>query len=175
MAWNEDKYKKIFESRYGSGSFESGLSNARTIGENKARAEYAKQLFNQRKKEVEKAAKPSYDDAVSYWNQPENKEMLRKDGANRNAENIRNDPRLKAQIKAQGFSVDEYIDAMYNASSDGKFRSEREFKKFAGAQQKEANKKPTTQDLIAKYSKQSTAEASVEKKRRKIMMVDHPY
>ncbi|MEK5065885.1 LPD38 domain-containing protein [Cytobacillus sp. FSL R5-0596] len=167
MAWNEDKYKKIFESRYGSGSFESGLSNARTIGENKARAEYAKQLFNQRKKEVEKAAKPSYDDAVSYWNQPENKEMLRKDGANRNAENIRNDPRLKAQIKAQGFSVDEYIDAMYNASSDGKFRSEREFKKFAGAQQKEANKKPTTQDLIAKYSKQSTAEASVEKKEKK--------
>lgn len=171
MAWNEDKYKKIFEARHGRGSFDAGLSSARSIGENKVRAEYAKQLFDERRKEAqkvkEKAAKPSYEDAVSYWNQPENKELLRKDGANRNAENIRNDPRLKAQIKAQGFSVDEYIDAMYNASSDGKFRSEREFKQFAKSQQKEANKKPTTEERIAQYTKQYASSKPAKKKEKK--------
>jgi hypothetical protein len=42
MAFDENKYKKLFESRYGAGSFDSGLSQAREIGKLKVQAEFAK-------------------------------------------------------------------------------------------------------------------------------------
>lgn len=60
MATNFDpnKYKKIFEQRYGSGSFESGLSSARNIGKLKAQASFAKKdyltAFNKAKSEAKK-------------------------------------------------------------------------------------------------------------------------
>jgi hypothetical protein len=46
MAFDENKYKSIFESRFGSGSYESGLANARKMGQLKAQAAYAKKQFN---------------------------------------------------------------------------------------------------------------------------------
>jgi hypothetical protein len=46
MAFDENKYKSIFESRYGSGSYESGLANARKMGQLKAQAGIAKQQFD---------------------------------------------------------------------------------------------------------------------------------
>lgn len=50
MAFNEQKYKDIFEKRHGRGSFDAGLSFARSRGETQARAEYAKELYEKRKK-----------------------------------------------------------------------------------------------------------------------------
>lgn len=116
---------------YGSGSYESGLSNAREIGKKKAQASYAKEAYKQALKATKKK---TYDDAISDWTNPDSKEALKRDGAARVAEEIRNDPRKQEEIKAQGYSVEDYIDALYNASSDGKFRSEREYKQFAKKQ-----------------------------------------
>ena len=45
MAYNADKYKKIFEDRYGKGSFDKGLSSAREIGKLKTQGELKKQLI----------------------------------------------------------------------------------------------------------------------------------
>jgi hypothetical protein len=46
MAFDENNYKKIFESRYGAGSFDSGLADARKMGQLKAQAGIAKQQFD---------------------------------------------------------------------------------------------------------------------------------
>ncbi|MEK3819695.1 LPD38 domain-containing protein [Cytobacillus sp. FSL W8-0315] len=174
MAWNEDKYKRIFESQYGKGSFDSGLSSARAIGENKARAEYAKKLYEQRKKEQQEAAlkQSLFSDNVDNTTLTMRDgttltlEDMRRQGAYRISEEIRNDPYLKAQVKEKGFGIDEYVDSLYDKLSNGKFRSQREYNKFSEAQQKEANKKPTKEDLIAQFSKQ-TASSSAKKKEKK--------
>lgn len=160
--FNPDKYKAIFENRFGKGSYDAGLSSAREIGRTRVQADIAKQEYNARVKEAEKARKEAekaaqkrtYDDALDYWMQPENNAALRREGASRNAENIRNDPRLKAAVKEQGFNLNDYIDAMYAAASNGQFRSEREFKGFSKAQQKEANRKPSTEELMRQYVKE---------------------
>ncbi|WP_026562497.1 LPD38 domain-containing protein [Bacillus sp. J37] len=55
--FNESKYKKIFEQRYGAGSFDSSLSSARSIGHSKAQAEYEKDQFELRKKAYEQLLK----------------------------------------------------------------------------------------------------------------------
>jgi hypothetical protein len=124
MAFDENKYKSIFEARYGSGSFESGLSQARQIGYSKVQADLA---MDQLKKQREKALKKTYQDAIGYWSDPINKESLKKDGAYRRANDILNDPTKQADIEEQGFNVNEYIDGMYYAASDGKYRSQREY------------------------------------------------
>jgi hypothetical protein len=124
MAFDENKYKSIFEARYGSGSFESGLSQARQIGYSKVQADLA---MAQLKKQREQAQKKTYQDAIGYWSDPLNKNSLKKDGAYRRANDILNDPTKQADIEAQGFNVNEYIDGMYYAASDGKFRSQREY------------------------------------------------
>jgi hypothetical protein len=46
MSFDENKYKNIFESRYGAGSFDSGLADARKMGQLKAQAGIAKQQFD---------------------------------------------------------------------------------------------------------------------------------
>lgn len=145
--FDQGKYKKIFEQRYGAGSFETGLSQARKVGTTKAQAAFEKDAYAARLKAAEKAAKEAeraaknktYDDALNYWKS--NTDKIREQGAARNAENIRNDPRLQEQIKAEGYKVDDYIDAMYAAVSDGEVRSEREYKQFASGLKKEAKKK----------------------------------
>jgi hypothetical protein len=124
MAFDENKYKAIFESRYGSGSFESGLSQARDIGRSKVQADLAMKALKQQQ---ERATKRTYQDSINYWNDPLNKASLKKDGAHRRANDILNDPTKQADIEAQGFNVNEYIDGMYYAASDGKFRSQREY------------------------------------------------
>ncbi|MBN8200472.1 LPD38 domain-containing protein [Bacillus sp. NTK034] len=165
-SFNPDKYKPYFENRHGKGSYNASLSSAYEIGRKKVQADFAKQEYNARVKEAEKARKEAekaaqkrtYEDALDYWMQPENNSVLRRDGASRNAENIRNDPRLKAAVKEQGYNLNDYIDAMYAAVSNGQFRSEREFKQFSSSQQKEANRKPTIEDHLKKYQDPKTVE-----------------
>jgi hypothetical protein len=135
MAFDENKYKSIFESRYGSGSYESGLANARKMGQLKAQAGIAKQQFDNyvsEQKKVQKAAatkakKKTYDDAISYWNDPKNKEALGTKGVYRTEQEIRNDPRKQQEIKDAGFNIDDFINGMYNAGTKGDSRSKREY------------------------------------------------
>ena len=50
--FDSSKYKKIFESRFGAGSYDAGLSNARNIGATKAQVDISKDEYNQRLKEI---------------------------------------------------------------------------------------------------------------------------
>jgi hypothetical protein len=146
MAFDENNYKKIFESRYGAGSFDSGLADARKMGQLKAQAGIAKQQFDNyvsEQKKAQKAAatkakKKTYTDALTYFNDPSVKESIKKDGAFKIANDIKNDPQKQADIKAQGYSVSDYLDAMYNAVSDGKFRSQREYGQYQSDVSKQA-------------------------------------
>jgi hypothetical protein len=75
MAFDENNYKKIFESRYGAGSFDSGLADARKMGQLKAQAGIAKQQFDSyvseqkkaQKSAATKAKKKTYTDALAYF------------------------------------------------------------------------------------------------------------
>jgi hypothetical protein len=125
MAFDENKYRAIFEARYGSGSFESGLSQARQIGASKVQADLAMKSL---KKQQEKASKKTYDDALNYWNDPANKEHLLGRGAHNIENDYLNDPREKARVKELGFTKEDYIDAMHSASTNGAARSKREKK-----------------------------------------------
>ncbi|ULT55391.1 hypothetical protein L1999_20125 [Neobacillus drentensis] len=128
MAFDENKYKSIFESRFGSGSYESGLANARKMGQLKAQAKIAKASYDDYVSEQKKkSSKKTYSDAVSFWNDPTNSDELRKKGMYRTEEEIRNDPQKQEYIKSQGYTVDEFIDAMYNAGTKGDSRSKREY------------------------------------------------
>lgn len=150
MAFDQNKYKAIFESRYGPGSFESGLSQARDIGRSKVEADLAMSAL---KKQREKALKKTYQDAIGYWSDPLNKESLKKDGAHRRANDILNDPTKQADIEAQGFNVGEYIDGMYYAASDGKFRSQREFGQHSSdvKSQAKSEQKARNEEYKSKY------------------------
>jgi hypothetical protein len=89
--FDKEKYKKIFEQRFGSGSYESGLSNARNIGTTKAQSDIAKKLYSKRKSEeakaekerqkrLEKAEKKEQDETLVYGDIPakEAREMQKK-------------------------------------------------------------------------------------------------
>jgi hypothetical protein len=138
MAFDENNYKKIFESRYGAGSFDSGLADARKMGQLKAQAGIAKQQFDNyvsEQKKAQKAAstkakKKTYTDALTYFNDPSVKAAIKQDGAYKVANDIQNDPQKQADIKAQGYNLSDYIDAMYNAASDGQYRSQREYGQY---------------------------------------------
>ncbi|WP_313798794.1 LPD38 domain-containing protein [Cytobacillus sp.] len=148
--YNPDKYKAIFESRYGAGSYDAGLSNARSIGASKAQVNIAKEEYNKRLQEYkEKKEKKTYQDALNYWSDPSNNSALKRNGANRTAEEIKNDPMLQMQIKEQGFTIDDYINAMYNAASNGQFRSEREFNKYTEKLNKQVKAKEN--NVYSKY------------------------
>jgi hypothetical protein len=123
--FDEQKYKNIFEQRYGKGSFDSGLSQARQIGASKVQADLAMSAL---KKQRDKALKKTYDDALTYWNDPANKEHLLGRGAHNIENDYLNDPREKARVKELGFSQQDYIDAMHSASTNGTARSKREKK-----------------------------------------------
>jgi hypothetical protein len=124
MAFDENKYKAIFEQRYGKGSFDVGLQQARNLGRLKAEASQAKKDYTASLK-VKK--KKTYDDALSYWNDPANKEHLLNHGVGKIENEYLNDPRAKAEIKAQGFNQQDFIDAMYSVASGGKQLSKRGF------------------------------------------------
>jgi hypothetical protein len=131
---------------YGAGSFDKGLSQAREMGQLKAQAGIAKQQFDNyvseqkkaQKTAATKAKKKTYTDALTYFNDPSVKESIKKDGAYKIANDIKNDPQKQADIKAQGYSVSDYLDAMYNAASDGKFRSQREYGQYTSDVKKQA-------------------------------------
>lgn len=154
MAFDEKKYKDIFEQRHGKGSFDAGLSSARNIGATKAQADIAKDEYNKRLQEYkEKIEKKTYVDALDYWSDPANNSVLKKKGASRAAEEIRNDPMLQMQIKAQGYTIDDYVNALYSAASNGKFRSEREYNKFAEGLTKQVTAEED--DIYKKFGIQS--------------------
>jgi hypothetical protein len=149
--FNEDKYKKIFDQMYGNGSFDSGIDKARKIGQSKANADFAKQQYDERIKQQkaeikkqEKAAKTkTYDDAVNYWSDPKTKKDLLGRGVEKTENDILNDPRYKAQIKAAGFNnLSDFIDAMYNAVSNGSALSKRQFKQNEQTQNFNVDPKP---------------------------------
>jgi hypothetical protein len=138
--FDTNKYKKIFESRYGSGSYESGLSNARSIGATKAQADFEKEEYKRRLNEYKAAQKnKTTQDAVSSWADPSSNSLIkrdgstlsldemRKNGAYRTAEEIRNDPYLQQQVKDKGYSVQEYVDSLYEVLSNGQYYSEKHF------------------------------------------------
>jgi hypothetical protein len=185
MAFDENKYKSIFESRFGSGSYESGLANARKMGQLKAQAGIAKQQFDSyvsEQKKAQKAAetkakKKTYTDALTYFNDPSVKESIKKDGAYKIANDIKNDPQKQADIKAQGFNVSDYLDAMYNAVSDGKFRSQREYgqytsdiKKQAKAEADGLSSPKTLADKVDSNSQQSLKLTKPKKKTQKDLL-----
>jgi hypothetical protein len=58
------------------------------------------------------------------------KAAIKQDGAYKVANDIKNDPQKQADIKAQGYNLSDYLDAMYNAASDGKYRSQREYGQY---------------------------------------------
>jgi hypothetical protein len=181
MAFDENKYKSIFESRFGSGSYESGLANARKMGQLKAQAGIAKQQFDSyvsEQKKAQKAAetkakKKTYTDALSYFNDPSVKDAIKKDGAYKIANDIKNDPQKQADIKAQGFNVDDYINAMYSAVSDGKFRSQREYGQYQSdlTKQTKAEYKKKDEETKAKtgmtYQEYSDYQQSLKKTQSK--------
>ena len=51
--FDRDKYKSTFEKRFGTGSYNAGLSQAREIGTSRARADFEKVAYNQRVKAFE--------------------------------------------------------------------------------------------------------------------------
>jgi hypothetical protein len=178
-SFDPNKYKKIFEQRFGAGSFDAGLSEARKIGRLKTEASFAKKSYfealkeaeRQRKKAEREAQKKTYSDALSYWNDPENKKKLKKEGADRWANEIRNNPLLQEEIKRKGFKITDYINALYAAASDGKFRSEREYKQFAKNLQKEANNrnKERNNDIYAKYGLDKPKKKEVKKEEKSVL------
>jgi hypothetical protein len=172
MAFDENNYKKIFESRFGSGSYESGLSNARQIGQLKAQADYAKKSYNayQTKAKTAASKKKTYTDALTYFNDPSVKDSIKKDGAYKIANDIKNDPQKQADIKAQGYSVKDYIDAMYSAASDGKYRSQREFGQFTSDLNKQVKAEAAgLSDPMANYGKSNKAQSTQQKAKKDLL------
>jgi Large polyvalent protein associated domain 38 len=55
MAFDPNNYKQIFEKRFGSGSFDRGLSSAREIGRTQAQVEFEQDEYKRRMSEAKKA------------------------------------------------------------------------------------------------------------------------
>lgn len=126
--FDENKYKSTFDQMYGKGSFDKGLAQAREIGRSKVEADLAQKDYNARLSAAKKAAsKKTYDDAVSYWNNPANKDNLMKKGVYRTEQEIRNNPHWKQLIKDRGYTTQDFIDGMYAAGTNGQARSSREY------------------------------------------------
>jgi len=156
---------------YGQGAFDNGLAQARQIGAGKAQAAFAKTMFDQRVsalKEAQKKAQQAQIDKSKYDNifgnttnddaaqrldaiiqHTTNKDPEFK-GAWRYAENIKNDPSLQREIKARGFTVNDFIDAMYNAASGGNVKSAAAFKQLYKQAQQDANN--THKQIEEKYA-----------------------
>ncbi|OHR74013.1 hypothetical protein HMPREF3291_05350 [Bacillus sp. HMSC76G11] len=69
MAYNADKYKKIFESRHGKGSFDAGLASARETGKLKAQGEFAKTQYIAAMKKAQKEAEKRAEEEALYGGQ----------------------------------------------------------------------------------------------------------
>jgi hypothetical protein len=160
MAFDENKYKAIFEARYGSGSFESGLSQARQIGASKVQADLAMSAL---KKQRDKATKRTYDDALNYWNDPANKEHLLGRGVHNIENDYLNDPREKARVKELGLTKEDYIDAMYSVASNGKARSKREKKQQEKKQDfNVSDERQSLIPMVSKKTEKSSAKSKVQ-------------
>ncbi|WP_416731374.1 LPD38 domain-containing protein [Fictibacillus sp. JL2B1089] len=117
MAFNKDKYKKIFESRYGTGSFEAGLSSAREIGLSKAQAEFEKDEYKRRMSEAKKAFEKAQKEA----------EKIEKESLKQEAKNA---AREEAYKRAPDLSSNQYYNKMNKAFSwEGQKRMEEDREK----------------------------------------------
>lgn len=150
--FDPNSLNNVFDKNFGAGAYNSGVSSAAKSAALKQQASFAKTDYLKRlQKAQQEALKPkkSYFDAVDYWNDPSNKNSLKQQGAYRVAEDIKNDPSKQAELKAQGYNVSDYIDAMYNAASDGKYRSQREYNGFSKQLNKDnAPNRKANQDSI---------------------------
>lgn len=54
--FDRDKYADTFDNMFGTGSYERGMSSARTTGQKKVEASLARKAYNERQKEIKKAA-----------------------------------------------------------------------------------------------------------------------
>jgi hypothetical protein len=155
-----------YDQLFGKGAYNTGIQNARNAGALKVQANLAKQDALKRLTKLQnasqKAAKnKSYNDAVAYWSDPTNKTSLQQKGAYRASQDILNDPNQQKAIKDAGYNVNDYIDAMYNAASDGKFRSAREYNQFASQLNKDnAPNRKANQDSIQSIINADKAKAA---------------
>lgn len=160
MVFNSNDYKN--DPIFGGGAYESGLQSARNAAALKVQANFARQDAMKRLAAQQAAAKKAaadaqkasnkktYNDALAYWNDPTNKKSLLQDGAYKSSQSILNDPAKQQQIKDAGFNQQDFIDAMYNASSDGKYHSAREYNQFASQLNKDtkaSNKEADAQSM----------------------------
>jgi hypothetical protein len=70
----------------------------------------------------------TYRDALSYWNSQ--LDLVKKEGAVRVEQALRSDVNAIQAILDNGYDVDTYIDALYNAASQGKFRSRKDYDSY---------------------------------------------
>lgn len=186
--FNETKAQQTFDRMFGKGSFNSGMNLSRSVGYSKAQVQIAKDNYTERLKAAQKAAREAekaqrqaqegdkynsiFGGTVRNANAAKQIDDMiknpKKNGAYRNAESIRNDPSLQAELKSRGYTSKKFIDAMYNAASGGKFTSERQYNQFAGNLKKETNaknkeekkKQNSTDSLIQKYSGNNSSNSS---------------
>lgn len=156
--FDSNKYKQLFENRFGSGSYDSGVSRARDVGRLKVQAKLARDLYEERRTAAEeKAKKKTYQDAVNEW------KTSSIDNPDKLAEEIRNNPYRQEELSEKGYAVDEYIDGMFNAWSGGRYRSEREYKQKNKA--REERNGMTNEDLLKTLPKTEYAQAQEKKKK----------
>ena len=101
----------------------------------------------------QKAVKPktkdqSYRDGMSYW--ADKVDEVRKEGAYRVAQGLRNDPAQMRAIQEQGYDFESVIDALYNVASNGQFKNQSAYTKYVN----DLNKAKITekkQSLVDKY------------------------
>jgi hypothetical protein len=160
--FDPNSLNSVFDKNFGAGAYNAGLSNAAKAARLKQQASFAKTDYLKRlsaaqtaaKKAATAATKKSYQDAVNYLNNDSTTlDQIKQQGAYKAAEDIKNDPVKKQAIKDQGYTVQDYIDAMYNAVSGGKYRSEREYNGYAGQLAKDTQAANTAKDkeYKAKY------------------------
>jgi hypothetical protein len=79
MAFNEEKYKAIFDQRYGKGSFDSRMASARAIGTSIGRAKVAKSDYTKRTNELKKAQERAIAEATAMQEKTNQDQATQKD------------------------------------------------------------------------------------------------
>jgi Large polyvalent protein associated domain 38 len=129
-SFNSGNYKKIFEQRYGSGSYDRGLSSARNIGRTKAQAEFEKDEYKRRMSEAKKAYEKAQKEA----------EKIEKENLKQEAKNA---AREEAYKRAPDLSSKQYYNKMNKIFSwEGQKRMEEDREKRTIKYDEPTKKKP---------------------------------
>lgn len=133
--FDPNKYKQLFDQQFGAGAFDKGMQQARQIGTLQTQANLAQKDITSRLNKLrttQMSNKKSYQDAVNYFNSnPDELNNIRQQGAYGAVNAIKNDPAKQQAIKDAGYNLNDYYNAMYNAASGGKFKSQREYNQFS--------------------------------------------